>query len=196
MGNVIAAAVVSLDGFVADTEDQVGPLFDWYNNGPVEVYGTDQGRPFHVSQASADYINNAWKKVGVAICGRHLFDLTNGWEGIPPFGQHVVVVTHEPPTDWPFPDAPFTFVNGIEAAVAKARELAGDRDISLAAGALTGQALRAGLIDELSYNLVPVVFGTGKSFFGDYAGPQLLLENPTVIEGDRVTHLHYRVKAG
>ena len=196
MGNVIAAAVVSLDGFVADTEDAVGPLFDWYNNGSVEVYGTDQGRPFHVSQASADYINNAWKKVGVAICGRHLFDLTNGWEGIPPFGQHVVVVTHEPPTDWPFPDAPFTFVNGIEAAVAKARELAGDRDISLAAGALTGQALRAGLIDELSYNLVPVVFGTGKSFFGDYAGPQLLLENPTVIEGDRVTHLHYRVKAG
>ena len=103
MGNVIAAAVVSLDGFVADTEDGVDPLFDWYNNGPVELYGTDPGRPFHVSPASADYVNTAWRKVGVVLCGRRLFDITNGWEGVPPFGQHVVVVTHEPPTDWPFP---------------------------------------------------------------------------------------------
>ena len=87
MANVIAAAVVSLDGFVADTEDAVGPLFDWYNNGSVEVYGTDPGRPFKVSQASADYINTSWKKVGVVLCGRHLFDLTNGWAGIPPFGE-------------------------------------------------------------------------------------------------------------
>ena len=196
MGNVIAAAVVSLDGFVADTEDAVGPLFDWYNNGSVEVYGTDPGRPFKVSQASADYINTAWKKVGVVLCGRHLFDLTNGWAGIPPFGEHVVVVTHQSPTDWPFPDAPFSFVNGIEDAIAKAKELAGDRDVSLAAGNLTGQALRAGLVDELSYNLVPVIFGTGKSFFGDYAGDQILLDDPTVIEGDRVTHLHYRVSKG
>ncbi|MGY4765578.1 dihydrofolate reductase family protein [Kribbella sp. CWNU-51] len=196
MGNVIAAAVVSLDGFVADTEDGVGPLFDWYNNGPVELYGTDPGRPFHVSPASADYVNTAWRKVGVVLCGRRLFDITNGWEGIPPFGQHVVVVTHKPPSDWPFPDAPFTFVSGIEEAVAKAKELAGDQDISLAAGNLTGQALRAGLIDELSYNLVPVIFGTGKKFFGDYAGEQILLDDPEIIEGDRVTHLHYRVSKG
>ena len=105
-------------------------------------------------------------------------------------------MTHQPPSDWPFPDAPFTFVDGIEAAVAKAKELAGDRDISLAAGNLTGQALRAGLIDELSYNLVPVIFGTGKSFFGDYAGDQIRLDDPKVIEGDRVTHLHYRVSKG
>ncbi|TCC10643.1 dihydrofolate reductase family protein [Kribbella soli] len=196
MGNVIASAVVSLDGFVATTEDEVGPLFDWYNNGPVEIYGTDPGRPFQVSQASADYISTAWGNVGVVLCGRHLFNITNGWEGIPPFGEHVVVATHQPPTDWPFPDAPFSFVSGIEQAVAKAQELAGDRDISLAAGNLTGQALRAGLIDELSYNLVPVIFGTGKRFFGDYAGDQLLLDDPNVIEGDRVTHLHYRVSKG
>ena len=110
-----------------------------------------------------------------------LFDITNGWEGVPPFGQHVVVVTHKPPTDWPFPDAPFTFVSGIEEAVAKAKELAGDRDISLAAGNLTGQALRAGLIDELSYNLVPVIFGTGKKL-RRHAAEQILLDDPKTIE--------------
>jgi dihydrofolate reductase len=193
MGNVIASAVVSLDGFVADTEDDVGPLFDWYGNGPVEVYGADPGRPFRVSQASADYMNATWPKVAVCVIGRRLFDITNGWNGVPAVGEHVVVVTHTPPTDWPFPDAPFTFASGIEEAIAQAREFAGDRDVVVTGGNLTGQALAAGLVDEIAYSVVPVVFGTGVPFFGDYAGGQVLLDNPTVVEGDRVTHLHYRV---
>jgi dihydrofolate reductase len=196
MGSVIASAVVSLDGFIADTGDAVGPLFDWYNNGPVEVYGTDQGRPFKVSQASADYMNATWPKVGAVVMGRHLFDLTNGWNGVPAVGEHVFVVTHTPPTNWPFPDAPFTFVSGIEEAIAQARAFAGGRDVSVTAGNLTGQALAAGLVDEIAYNLAPVVFGTGIRFFGDYTGGQVLLDDPTVVQGDRVTHLHYRVKAG
>jgi dihydrofolate reductase len=193
MSKVIIAAVVSLDGFIADTEDAVGPLFDWYNNGPVEVYGTDQGRPFHVSQASADYLNSTWPNIGACVIGRHLFDLTNGWGGVPAVGDRVFVVTHQPPTDWPFPDAPFTFVNGIEDTIAQAKAFAGERDVVLNGGTIAGQALAAGLVDEIAYNLVPVVFGTGVPFFGTYPGPQLLLDNPTVIQGDRVTHLHYRV---
>ncbi len=196
MGKVIAAAAVSLDGYVADTKDAVGPLFDWYGNGPVEVYGTDPGRPFRVSQASADYLNAAWPKVGAVVIGRHLFDLTNGSNGVPAVGEHVFVVTHTPPTDWPFPAAPFTFVDGIEAAISQAKEFAGDRDISLTAGNLTGQALASGLVDEIAYNLVPVVFGTGVPFFGAYTGPAVLLDDPAVIQGDRVTHLIYRVSKG
>ncbi|HZX05857.1 dihydrofolate reductase family protein [Kribbella sp.] len=193
MGNVIATAAVSLDGFVADPDDQVGPLFDWYNNGPVEVYGTDPGRAFHLGAASAEYIRSTWPKVRACIIGRHLFDITNGWNGVPANGDHVFVVTHEPPTDWPFPDAPFTFVNGVDEAVAQAKAYAGDADISITGGNLTGQALAAGLVDELSYNLVPALLGTGIRFFGDYVGPEVLLDNPRVIEGNRVTHLHYRV---
>ncbi|MGW6282184.1 dihydrofolate reductase family protein [Kribbella sp. NPDC055071] len=196
MGNVVVSAVVSLDGFVADTDDAVGPLFDWYNNGPVEVYGTDQGRPFHVSQASADYMNSTWPTVGACVIGRHLFDITNGWNGVPAVGDHVFVVTHEPPTDWPFPDAPFTFVNGIEAAIKQAKEFAGDRYVTVTGGNIGGQALAAGLVDEISYNVAPVVFGTGVRFFGDYVGDQILLDDPRVVQGDRVTHLHYRVSKG
>lgn len=196
MGNVIAAAAVSLDGFVADLDDAVGALFDWYNNGPVELYGTDPGRPFRLTQASADYLRSTWPKVGSCVIGRHLFDITNGWDGVPSVGDHVFVVTHQPPTDWPFPDAPFTFVNGIEEAVAQAKQHAGERDVVVTGGNLTGQAIAAGLIDEIAYNLVPVVFGTGVRFFGDYVGPHVLLDNPRVVEGDRVTHLHYRVSKG
>jgi dihydrofolate reductase len=196
MVRVIATAAVSLDGFVADTEDAVGPLFDWYNNGPVEVYGTDTGRPFHLSPASADYIKSTWPNVRSCVIGRRLFDITNGWNGVPAVGDHVFVVTHEPPGDWPFPDAPFTFVNGIEAAIAQAKEHAGDQDVSVTGGNLTGQAIAAGLVDEIAYNLVPVLFGTGRRFFGEYVGPQVMLDDPQVVQGDRVTHLHYRVSRG
>ncbi|TCM41831.1 dihydrofolate reductase family protein [Kribbella sp. VKM Ac-2568] len=194
MSKVIASAAVSLDGFIADTEDAVGPLFDFYNNGPVEVYGTDKGRPFKVSEATAGYINSVWPTVGATVIGRHLFDLTNGWHGVPAVGEHVFVVTHEPPADWPFPDAPFTFVNGVEDAINQAKDFSGDRAVSLTAGNLTGQALAAGLVDEIVLNLVPVVFGTGIPFFGTYAGAQVLLDDPSVIQGTRVTHLHYRVR--
>ncbi len=195
MTKVIASAVVSLDGFIADSSDAVGPLFDWYNNGDVEVYGTDQGRPFNVSQASADYMNSVWPTIGAVVIGRHLFDLTNGWGGVPAVGDHVFVVTHEPPTDWPFPDAPFTFVNGIEEAIAQAKVHSGeDRNVSLTGGDLTGQALELGLVDELNLNLVPVVFGTGVPYFGSYTGRQQLFDDPLVIQGDRVTHLQYRIR--
>jgi dihydrofolate reductase len=193
MGQVIAAAAVSLDGFVADTDDAVGPLFDWYNNGPVELYGTDQGRPFHVTQATADYLNGYWPAIRSCVIGRRLFDLTNGWGGVPSIGDHVFVVTHEPPTGWPFPDAPFTFVNGIEETITQAKAHAGDHDVVITGGNITGEALAAGLVDEIAYSLVPVVFGTGRKFFGDYLGPQVLLDNPRVVQGDRVTHLHYKV---
>ena len=104
------------------------------------------------------------------------------------------VVTHKVPADWPFADAPFTFVtDGVASAIAKAKAFAGDRNVALTAGNLTGQALAAGLVDELSVNVAPVVFGSGVRFFGDYAGSPVLLDNPRVVTGDRVTHLHYRV---
>jgi dihydrofolate reductase len=143
---------------------------------------------------TADYLGEFWPKVGAVVMGRRLFDLTNGWGGVPAVGDHVFVVTHEPPTDWPFPDAPFTFVKGVEEAIALAKAHCGeDRIVSVTAGDIAGQALEAGLIDELSLDLVPVVFGTGIRFFGTYTGRHQLFENPRVVEGDRVTHLHYRL---
>jgi len=195
MGKVIVQASMSLDGFIADTNDQVGPLFDWYFNGDVEFTGSDPNMVFHVSPVSADYLRTAWSNVVVDVIGRRLFDLTNGWNGRPAVGEAVFVVTHEPPTDWPFPDAPFTFVtDGVQSAVVQAQTFAGDRDVSLAAGNLAGQALRAGLIDEIRIDLVPVVFGSGVRYFGNYDESPLLLEDPEIVQGDRVPHLHYRLR--
>jgi len=195
MGKVIVQASMSLDGFIADTNDQVGPLFDWFDNGDVELSGSDPSMVFHISRASADYLRTAWSNIAVDVIGRRLFDRTNGWNGRPAVGGAVFVVTHEPPTDWPFPDAPFSFVtDGVQSAVAQAQAFAGDKDVSLTAGNLVGQALRAGLVDELRIDLVPVVFGSGVRYFGNYDASTLLLEDPEIVQGDRVTHLHYRIR--
>ena len=105
------------------------------------------------------------------------------------------MLTHAVPTDWPYLDtAPFTFVTeGVEAAVATAKELAGDADVTVTAGDVGGQALAAGLVDEVEISLVPVVLGRGKRFFGEDA-PEIVLEDPYVsVPGRRVTHLRYRV---
>ena len=195
MGKVVVQASMSLDGFIADTNDQVGPLFDWYDNGDVEFVATNPNLVFHISASSADYLRNAWSNIAVDVIGRRLFDLTNGWSGVPAVGDAVFVVTHQPPTDWPYPNAPFTFVpDGVPAAVAQAQTFAGDRDVSINAGNLAGQAFEAGLIDEVRIDLVPVVLGGGIRFFGDYDQSALLLDDPEIVPGDRVTHLHYRVR--
>lgn len=194
MARVVAFAAVSLDGFVARPNDDPGPVFDWYENGEIPYTG-DPERVFHVSRASAGYLNTVWPDVRAEVIGRRLFDITNGWNGRPPVGDRVFVVTHEAPSDWPFPNAPFTFVtDGLASAVEQARSFAGDGIVSLTGGDLFGQALAIGVVDEISVQVAPVVLGAGIRFFGDFAGPEVMLENPRVVEGNRVTHLHYLVR--
>ncbi|HEY3715565.1 MAG TPA: dihydrofolate reductase family protein [Jatrophihabitantaceae bacterium] len=195
MGRVMVVAAVSLDGFIADPSDEVGPLFDWYDNGEVAIAPGDPEQVFHVSEPTAQYMRKSWTRVGACVIGRRLFDITNGWNGRPAAGDAVFVVTHEAPTDWPFPAAPFTFVtDGVRSAIEQAQAFAGDRDVTVTAGDIGRQVLDEGLADEVVLCLAPAVLGTGIPFFGEIAKPPLLLENPTVIEGDRVTHLIYPVR--
>jgi hypothetical protein len=91
--------VVSVDGFIADENDEVGPLHDWYFNRdtPITEGGDQQydhsgaGSGFKVSRASAQYVRPMWEAIGTSVLGRNLFDLVNGWEVRPPAGDHVVV---------------------------------------------------------------------------------------------------------
>ncbi|GAA4043676.1 dihydrofolate reductase family protein [Nonomuraea soli] len=194
---MIVSATVSLDGFIAHHDNTVDPLFDWYGNGEVPITMGDPDRVFHVTPQSAQFIRSSTADVRACVIGRTLFDFTNGWNGVPAAGEHVFVVTHEAPGDWPFPDAPFTFVtDGVTAAIAQARAYAGDGVVSVTAGEVGGQAFEAGVVDEINLNVVPVLLGTGKRFFGGFGGPLTMLGNPrAVVEGDRVLHLIYRVGA-
>ena len=192
MGKAIMYSTVSVDGFIADEHDQPGPLFDRLLSGDVPL---DESGALKVSRESYDYTRAYWDQIGATVIGRHVFDLTGGWDGKPPAGvDHVVVVTHRPePEGWD-PEAPFHFVDGIEAAVAKAQELAGDRIVEVAAGNVGGQVLAAGLVDEVRMDVVPVIFGSGKRYFGSIDAQHLLEDPDAVIRGHRVLHVRYRVR--
>ncbi|NBH11005.1 dihydrofolate reductase family protein [Amycolatopsis sp. SID8362] len=191
MTDVIMHNVTSADGFIADDHDDIGPLFDWYFNGEEPL--SDDGS-FRMTPQSADYVRSTWAAIGAMVIGRRLFDLMNGWDGRPPVGDHVVVVSHRPkPAGW-HPEASYHFVDGVAEAVAQARHLAGDRAVSVAAGEVGGQALAAGLVDEVAMDVVPVVFGSGRRYFGSVTGQHRLEDPHVVIRGDRVLHLRYRVR--
>ncbi|HET6666301.1 MAG TPA: dihydrofolate reductase [Intrasporangium sp.] len=191
MSTVTMHNVVSVDGYIADVNDEVGPLFEWYRNGEVPL--TEDGG-LTISRASFDYVRPMWDSIGSMVIGRHLFDLTNGWEGRPPAGEHVVVVTHRPKPEGWHPEASYHFIGDVAEAVAKAQELAGDRIVAVAAGDVGGQALALGLVDQVAMDVVPVVFGSGKRYFGAIDGQHLLEDPDVVIRGDRVLHLRYRVR--
>jgi dihydrofolate reductase len=192
---VVLFAAVSLDGYVARDDDMPGPLFDWYGNGDVELTFSDPARPFRVTRETAEFLRPFAERAGVMVCGRHLFDITSGWEGVPPNGDHVVVVTHRPADDWPHAGtAPFSFVPDVASGIERARELAGDRDVTVSAGDVGGQALRAGLVDRVVLALVPVVLGSGKPYFSAGGPPEIEFEDPQVVQGTRVTHLVYDVR--
>ena len=139
MGQVIANASMSLDGYIAKHDNTIGRLFDWLQNGEVEVRTIDDRITLHMSPTSAEHWGRWVDELGALVCGRTLFDFTDGWGGMHTIGVPVVVVTHQIPTDWveAHPDAPFHFVtNGVEAAVAKAQEIAGERTVAVTAGTI------------------------------------------------------------
>ena len=188
-------AVASLDGYIADENDDVWSLHDWYFDGDQPIL--DEGSGFRVSAASAEYVRGIWERQRVLVIGRHLFDMTDGWNGKPPAADHVIVVSHRPKPEGWHPEARYEFVASVEGALARARELADGGDIGVAAGDIGGQALRLGLIDHVAIDIVPVVFGSGKPYFGSFSGAHQLLGEPeVVIPGKGVLHLRYPVRNG
>jgi dihydrofolate reductase len=193
MSKVIANMSMSLDGFIADPADGIDQLFGWMGSGDVEVPTAVEWATFRTSPASAEYMRNALASVGALIAGRHLFDITHGWGGTHPLGVPIFVVTHRPPADWPHPDT-FTFVDGIENAVALAKEAAGEKDVVVASSKTAQQCLDAGLLDAVHVDLVPILLGEGIRWFDNLGTAPVHLGTPTVIEGDGVTHLAYPVR--
>lgn len=197
MATVVMHAVMSVDGYIADESDDVGPLFEWYFNGDqpiVEEPSEQQHAPFRVSSTSLAYVRPFWDSVRATIQGRHLFDLTNGWEAQPPAGEHLLVVSHRPKPEGWHPDVDVPFFDDVAAAVAEGRRRAGDGVVAVCAGDVGGQAFALGLVDEVAIDVVPVVFGTGKRYFGSVNGRHLLDDPDVVIQGDRVLHLRYKTR--
>ena len=197
MTKVYTGASMSLDGYIAGPDESgFDQLFQWYGNGDVEVPTNKPEMTMHMTPVSAAYFREQMERCGALVVGRRLFDITRGWDGNHPMGVPVVVLTHSVPDGWPREDAPFTFVtDGIEAAVAQAQAIAGDKAVVVNGGTIARQCLDAGLLDEVWVDLVPVLLGGGTPFFERLGSAPVALEGPySVQEGAGVTHLRYRVR--
>jgi dihydrofolate reductase len=202
MGKVATGLSMSLDGFIAGPNDGPGSplgeggerLFRWYSSGDTEyrLPGTDM--VFKVSPQSAELLREAHSMMGAFVTGRRTFDITNGWGGRPPLGVPTFVVTHTVPQEWVYEGSPFTFVtDGVESAVGQAKAVAGDKDVAVGAASIAQQCIRAGLLDEIHVDLVPVLLGGGVRLFEHLGMGPIELELTEVVEAPAVTHLTFRI---
>ncbi|MFZ0088024.1 MAG: dihydrofolate reductase family protein [Solirubrobacteraceae bacterium] len=181
MSTVVADMSMSLDGFVADPHDGVDRIFTWYGKAqpPRPATGGDE-------RDTSD--------LGVIVYGRRTFEVANGWGGTHPLGVPVIVVTHSIPEGWPRPDSTVSFVtDGIERAIAQAKVTADGKTVALGSPSITQQCLDLGMVDRIQVSLVPLLLGHGIRFFENLSTAPVELEGPSVVEGNGVTHLAYRV---
>jgi dihydrofolate reductase len=202
VGKVATGLSMSLDGFIAGPND--GPerplgeggerLFAWYSAGDTEYRLPGTEMVFNVSPQSAELLSEAHSKMGALVTGRRTFDITRGWGGNPPLGVPTFVVSHSVSQEWVYEGSPFTFVtDGVESAVEQAKAVAGEKDVAVGAASIAQQCIRAGLLDEIHVDLVPVLLGDGVRLFDHLGAGPIQLESTRVVEGGGVTHLTFRV---
>lgn len=195
MAKVLTHMCVSLDGFVAQPDDNPAELFDWYWGGDVVVPSAQANMSFSVDAASAAMLQELTSGCGALVAGRRLFDQTDGWGDNHPAGAPVVVVTHRAPpehADQRFPRT--TFTGSVAEAITRAKEIAGEKFVTIASAGIIQQALNLGLVDEVCLSQVPVLFGEGIRYFGELVAGHVLLDDPAVIQGRRALHLRYPVR--
>jgi dihydrofolate reductase len=196
MGKIVAGITMSVDGYVAGPKDGPGNglgdggerLHYWVFGGPWTYYEEPTGE---ATGADKEFLDAANENVGAVIGGRATFEAAEAWGGKNPWPLPFFIVTHRP-EDEPA-DGGFMFVDGLDEAVARAREAAGGDDVSVMGGAdLIRQALRAGLVEELSISVAPVVLGGGKRLFEGF-DERVELEPIAVRRSPFATHITYRV---
>lgn len=193
MGKITTGFSMSLDGYVAGPNEDVSQVFKWMmtGNADVTVPMGEGEMELKIPEESAGMFEGQ-KQNGALVCGRRLFELTQGWGGRHPVDVPIVVVTHRAAPEWVKQDWPVTFVDNLEDALEKARVLAGDKNIVVASTTLVQQCLRAGLLDEIHIDLTPFLLGAGVKLFGTLDAP-IELERREVINSTGVIHLTYRV---
>ena len=189
---------ISLDGFIAGPNEGPGNglgdgghrLHDWGLTGAGADHPTTSGGLTGVNGQVYDESMAA----GAIVAGRGTFEPAGGWGGDHHDGVPIWVLSRREPgidvSRWPL----VTYVDDVRTAMSEAKQAAGDKNV-LVHGAATAQlALAAGVLDELEIHLVPVLLGQGRRLFDNLAPEHIELERTRVLEGDGVTHMHYRVQ--
>jgi dihydrofolate reductase len=197
MTKVIAGITISVDGYIAGPGDGPGKglgedgerLHYWVFGGPWTYADGPRGE---ATGEDAAYLAEAGERVGAVVAGRGTYEAARHWGDTNPFGAPLFIVTHRPEQE---PESgEFRFVDGVEAAVERAREAAGGKDVSVMGGAdVIRQALDAGIVDELTIIVAPVVLGAGKGLFDGFTR-SLDLEHLGVRQSALATFIQYRVR--
>jgi dihydrofolate reductase len=196
MTKVAAGITTSLDGYVAGPNDGPGRglgdggerLHYWVFGGSWSYEDEPTGE---ATGADKEFLDGGIARVGAIIGGRNTYEAAEAWGRNNPFGVPFFILTHR--TEDAPADAGFTFVNGLDEAIAQAREAAGSKDVFVMGGAdVIRQALRAGHVEELSISIAPVVLGGGKRLFEDF-DETVNLGHLSLLQSPFATHITYRV---
>jgi dihydrofolate reductase len=176
MSIVKATITTSVDGYIVGPDDHAGQglgvggerLHYWVMGGPW-TYDTDDREPgAGMGEQDKDYYTALLEGLGAGVCGRGMYDSAGAWGGTNPFDGPLFVVTHRV-DEQPDASAGFTFISGVEEAVAAAKDAADGKGVAVSGGADTiRQALRAGLVDQLAISVAPVILGGGKRLFDGF----------------------------
>jgi dihydrofolate reductase len=198
MTKVIAGITTSIDGYIAGPGDGPGKglgeggerLHYWVFGGPWTYDAEPRGEP---TGEDAAWLNDVSSRIGAVVGGRWTYEAARHWGDENPWGLPFFIVTHRPEEE---PDGGhFNFVSGVDTAIERAREAAGDKHVHVMGGADTiRQALEAGLVDELTIIVAPVILGDGKRLFEGFT-ESLDLEHLGVRQSQFATFIDYRVKA-
>jgi dihydrofolate reductase len=196
MSKVVASITTSVDGYVAGPDDRPGKglgeggerLHYWVFGGPWTYDNPPEGEP---TGEDAEWLKEVMADLGASVCGRGMYEAAGRWGDENPWGVPVYVVTHRPEEEPP--GGHFTFVSGVEQAIARAREAAGEKTVSIGGGAdVIRQALEAGLVDQLTIVVAPVILGGGKRLFEGFER-SIDLEHVGVRQSQYATSIDYRV---
>jgi dihydrofolate reductase len=197
MTKVLAGITTSVDGYVAGPDDGPGKglgeggerLHYWVFGGPWTYEGGTKGEP---AAEDAAWLAETTERVGAVVGGRWTYEAARHWGGENPWRLPFFIVTHRPEEEPP--GGAFTFVAGVPEAIERAKEAAGGKDVHVMGGAdVIRQALDAGLVDELTIIVAPVVLGGGKRLFDGFTR-SLDLEHLGVRQSPLATFIDYRVK--
>src|SRR2546423_1326777 len=192
MAEVIAGITMSLDGYVTGPNDRLGAglgeggerLHYWVFGGPWS-YDNPRGSP---APADQQYLDEMFASAGAWIVGRTMHDVVDGWGDDPGFGVPVFVVTHRPHETVVKGNPTFEFVtDGITDALERARSAAAGKNVIVMGGAdVLRQYLAAGLVDEFTLTIAPLLLGSGKRLFDGISRTDVAFERTARSEEGRV----------
>ncbi|MDX6620595.1 MAG: hypothetical protein QOK36_2981 [Gaiellales bacterium] len=196
MTKVLAGITMSVDGYITGLGDGPGKglgeggerLHYWVFGGPWTYDATSKGEP---TGEDAAWLADTIGRVGAVVGGRATYEAAGHWGDENPWGLPFFIVTHRPGEE---PESgAFTFVSGVDEAVARAVRAAREKDVHVMGGAdVIRQALAAGLVDELTIIIAPVVLGAGKRLFEGFSSA-VELEHLGVRQSQYATFVDYRV---